>query len=159
MTKKVIQVSKNPIYHIGMISTVFAADTHFCGDLKFKKSLQINGKFEGDISSTGFLVIDDGAEVKANIKAKTVIIKGTVYGNIEAESRLEILQNGKLYGNIRTAQLKVADGVIFDGKCEMIHPKEKQSKKSSGSVDVDNIDKENRELTAEVLPQINEHQQ
>jgi cytoskeletal protein CcmA (bactofilin family) len=130
MTKKVIQVSKNPVYNIGMIATVFAADTEFCGDLKFKKSLQIDGKFEGDISSSGFLVINDGAEIKANIKAKTVIIKGSVYGNIEAENRLEILSNGKVYGNVRTAQLKIADGVIFDGKCEMIHPDERQSKKN-----------------------------
>ena len=131
MTKKVIQVSKNPIYNIGMIATVFAADTEFCGDLKFKKSLQIDGKFEGDISSTGFLVISEKAEIRANIKAKTVIIKGTVYGNIKAENRLEILSNGKVYGNIRTAQLKIADGVVFDGKCEMIHPEEKPSKKSA----------------------------
>ena len=131
MAKKVIQVSKNPVYHTGMIATVFAADTHFCGDLKFKKSLQINGKFEGDISASGFLVVGDGAEIKANIKAKTVILKGTVYGNVEAETRLEILANGKLYGNIRTAQLKIADGVIFDGKCEMIHPEEKHSKKGA----------------------------
>jgi len=135
MTKKVIQVSKNPVYHTGMIATVFAADTHFCGDLKFKKSLQINGKFEGDISSTGFLVVGDGAEIKANIKAKTVIVKGTVYGNIEAETRLEILASGKLYGNIRTAQLKIADGVIFDGKCEMIYPEEKSSKKNIDKVE------------------------
>jgi cytoskeletal protein CcmA (bactofilin family) len=25
-----------------------------------------------------------------------------------------------VYGNIRTAKLKIADGVVFEGKCEMI---------------------------------------
>ncbi len=130
MTKKVIQVNKNPVYdEVGMIDTVFGKDTSFNGDLTFKKSLQINGRFEGMINSGGFLVIGENSVVKANIKAKTVILMGTVYGNIEAVSKLEITTTGKLYGNIRTAQLKIADGVVFEGKCEMIKSGEKKIKK------------------------------
>ena len=129
MTKKVIQVSKNPVYDNGMVNTVFAKDTEFNGELYFKKSLQINGYFEGGITSEGFLVIYEGAVVKANIKAKSVILMGTVYGNIEATNSLEIYANGKLYGNIRTSKLRIADGVIFEGKCEMIKPDEKKIKK------------------------------
>jgi cytoskeletal protein CcmA (bactofilin family) len=120
MSKKIIQVNKNPVYEIGMISTVFSKDTEFYGDLTFKKSLQINGYFEGEIISDGYLVVGEGAEVKANIRAKTVIINGTVHGNIEAVDKLEIQTSGKLYGNIRTSKLKIADGVVFEGKCEMI---------------------------------------
>ena len=74
MTKKVIQINKNPVYDFGMVTTVFNKDTEFSGDLSFKKSLQINGTFEGEISSGGFLVIGEGAVVRANIKAKTVIL-------------------------------------------------------------------------------------
>jgi cytoskeletal protein CcmA (bactofilin family) len=120
MTKKVIQINKNPVYDIGMVTTVFSKDTEFSGDLSFKKSLQINGYFEGEIASGGFLVIGEGAVVKANIRAKTVILLGTVHGNIEAATRLEIHSTGKLYGNIRTAKLQIADGVVFEGTCEMI---------------------------------------
>ena len=129
MARKVIQVNRNPVYEIGMISTVFGKDTQFFGDLSFKKSLQINGAFEGEISSGGFLVIGEGAVVKANINAKVVIVTGTVYGNIEAREKLEIQQNGKVFGNIRTAKLKIADGVIFEGNCEMIKPYEEISGK------------------------------
>lgn len=131
MTIKVIQVNKNPVYDVGMVATVFGKDTSFYGDLSFKKSLQINGYFEGEIVDGGYLVIGEGAEVKANISAKTVIVKGTVRGNVEAVARLEIHDNGKLYGNIRTAKLKIADGVVFEGKCEMIKPDEKKVKKET----------------------------
>lgn len=131
MTKRVIQVHKNPVYETGMIATVFSKDTEFYGDLSFKKSLQINGRFEGEISSGGFLVIGEGAVVKANIKAKTVILMGTVYGNIEASTRLEIHPTGKLYGNIRTAKLQIADGVVFEGKCEMIKGEVKRPEKDT----------------------------
>jgi len=137
MTKKVIQVNKNPVYEIGMITTVFGKDTEFAGDLSFKKSLQINGSFEGEITSGGFLVIGEGAEVRANISAKIVIIQGTVYGNIEAVQSLEIQTNGKLYGNIRTAKLKIADGVVFEGKCEMIKPDEKRPRRETDSLQTD----------------------
>ena len=135
MTKKVIQISKNPVYDFGMIATVFSKDTEFSGDLSFKKSLQINGKFDGEITSGGILVIGEGAEVRANIKANTVILKGTITGNVEAEERLEIHQEGRLFGNIRTSQLKIADGVVFEGKCEMIRDDEKKTKakKQAGS--------------------------
>lgn len=130
MTKKIIQVNKNPVYEIGMIATVFNKNTEFYGDLSFKKSLQINGRFEGEITSGNFLVIGEEAFVKANIKADTVIIKGTVHGNVEAVNRLEIHTGGKLYGNIRTKKLMISDGVVFEGKCEMIKPHEKKPKKA-----------------------------
>ena len=131
MAKKVIQISKNPVYDIGMIATLFAKDTEFHGELSFTKSLQINGKFEGEITNGGYLVVEEGSEVRANIEVKTVILKGTVYGNIEAETKLEIHSTGKLYGNIRTSQLKIADGVVFEGRCEMIKPAERRHKKAA----------------------------
>src|SRR4030042_2833546 len=131
MAKKVIQISNNPVYDIGMVTTVFSKDTEFHGDLTFKKSLQINGYFEGEIVSGGFLVIGDGAVVKANIKEKTVILMGTVHGNIEATSRLEIHPTGKLYGNIRTAKLQIADGVVFEGACEMIKGDAKKTEREA----------------------------
>ena len=133
MAKKIIQVNKNPVYEIGMVATVFGKDTQFSGDLTFKKSLQINGIFEGDISSGGFLVIGEGAEVKANICAATVIVQGTVFGNVEATEKLEIQSQGRIYGNIRTAKLRIADGVIFEGSCEMIKPYEKVVEKKNTS--------------------------
>lgn len=127
MAKKVIQVNKNPVYDFGMIATLFDKDTEFYGDLNFTKSVQINGYFEGEIISEGFLVVGEGAEIKANIKAKSVIINGTVHGNIEASVNVEIQEKGKLYGNIRTAKLKIADGVLFEGSCEMIKTSDKVS--------------------------------
>jgi cytoskeletal protein CcmA (bactofilin family) len=135
MAKKVIQINKNPVYDIGMVTTVFSKDTDFNGELSFKKSLQINGNFEGEIVSGGFLVVGEGAVVRANIKAKTVIIIGTVHGNIEATNRLEIHATGKLYGNIRTAKLQIADGVVFEGKCEMIKGDQKKTDRDTDEKD------------------------
>ena len=107
------------------IVTILGKETNFNGILRFKESLKIDGRFEGEIESPGFLYIENGATVKANIKVGSVVVGGVVRGNIEASERLEMLTTGKVFGNIRTAKLNIADGVVFEGKCEMIKNPEK----------------------------------
>jgi cytoskeletal protein CcmA (bactofilin family) len=106
---------------IEKITTTLGKETSFNGVLRFKESLKIDGTFEGEIESPGFLYIENGATVKANIKVGSVVVGGVVRGNIEASERLEMLTTGKVFGNIRTAKLNIADGVVFEGKCEMIN--------------------------------------
>ncbi|MCL2481628.1 MAG: polymer-forming cytoskeletal protein [Spirochaetaceae bacterium] len=110
------------------ISTTLGRETVFKGKMKFSDSLKIDGNFEGDIESPGFLYIEDGAVVKADIKVRAVIVGGIVKGNIDASEKLEMLSTGQVFGNIRTSKLRIADGVVFEGKCEMI--------KSDSEIDV-----------------------
>lgn len=102
------------------ITTTLGQETVFNGVMKFRDSLKIDGKFDGEIVSSGFLFVENGAVVTANIKVGSVVIGGVVRGNIEATEKLEMLSTGKVFGNIKTAKLKIADGVQFEGKCEMI---------------------------------------
>jgi len=102
------------------ISTTLGRETEFNGVMRFKDSLKIDGNFTGEIVSAGFLYIEQGATITANIRVGSVVVGGTVKGNIEATEKLEMLATGKVYGNIRTGKLKIADGVVFEGKCEMI---------------------------------------
>lgn len=102
------------------ITTVLGKSTVFDGTMRFTKSLKIDGSFKGKIISTGFLYIEEGAVVTADIKVGSVVIGGVVYGNVEASENLEMLTTGQVFGNIKTAKLRIADGVVFEGKCEMI---------------------------------------
>jgi cytoskeletal protein CcmA (bactofilin family) len=110
------------------ITTTLGRETNFSGTMRFQRSLKIEGKFQGRILSGGFLYIGDGAEIDADISVGSVVIGGTVRGNVEARERVELLSTARLYGDVRTAKLKIADGVVFDGKCEMI--------RNSGEIDV-----------------------
>jgi cytoskeletal protein CcmA (bactofilin family) len=102
------------------ITTTLGRETEFNGVMRFRDSLKIDGTFSGEIVSSGFLYVEQGASITANIRVGSVVVGGTVRGNIEATEKLEMLTTGKVYGNIRTAKLKIADGVVFEGKCEMI---------------------------------------
>lgn len=100
--------------------TTLGKKTNFDGTLKFSNSLKIDGRFKGEIHSTGFLVIENGAEVEADIKVRSVVVGGLVNGNITATEKLEMLSTGRVFGNIKTPKLKIADGVEFVGTCDMI---------------------------------------
>jgi cytoskeletal protein CcmA (bactofilin family) len=106
-------------------ATTLGRETNFQGTLRFTESLRILGKFSGEIISPGRLVIDEGAEVKANVRVGSIVIGGVIRGNILAKDKLEMLATGRVIGNIRTSKLKIADGVVFEGKCEMIRDPEK----------------------------------
>lgn len=99
--------------------TTFSANTDFDGTLKFSNSLRIDGRFKGKIEASGLLVIGPNSIVMADIICDEVIVGGEVKGNILARKRIELLETAKLYGDIKTPKLKIADGVRFEGKCDM----------------------------------------
>ncbi|MBN1242588.1 MAG: polymer-forming cytoskeletal protein [Spirochaetales bacterium] len=103
------------------VATTLGEGTSFSGTLGFSESLRIAGKFEGEIDARGLLVVDERASVKARlVKASSVVVAGVVHADIEAADRVEMLSTARVYGNVRTARLRIADGVVFEGRCEMI---------------------------------------
>jgi len=101
------------------INALLGRGSEFEGKLTFEGKVQIDGKFTGEISSDGTLVIGDGAKVKAEIAVDTIIIKGDIVGNIRAKSNVNLDSSARLRGNIHSAGLIVEQGAIFDGNCVM----------------------------------------
>jgi len=99
--------------------TTLSVNTNFDGVMKFNNSLRINGEFKGKIEAQGLLVLGPNSKIIGDIICDEVIVGGEVRGNITAKKRLELLETAKLFGDIKTAKLKIADGVIFEGKCDM----------------------------------------
>ena len=102
-----------------MIDTVFADDIHFQGTMKFTKSLMIKGKFEGQIDATGHLIIGPAAVVNASIRAGVITNYGQINGNVEGTERLELFNNAKLTGDVKTPELIIESGCHFNGNCAM----------------------------------------
>lgn len=79
----------------------------------------IDGSVNGEILCNGTLTIGDGAEIRANISADVVVIRGQVEGDVTAKERLELDAPARLLGNVAAPRLIVAEGVVFDGDCAM----------------------------------------
>ena len=107
-------------YNNKKIRTVLGKGTYFNGNLNFKDSLKISGSFIGNINAYGLLIIGEGAIVRADVKAYSVVVSGTIKGDVYAKEKVELLPSGRIYGNIKAKKIKISDGVIFNGRCEMI---------------------------------------
>ncbi len=112
---------KAGIINFGDITTVLGPGTSLTGTLRFDTGLMIQGRFEGDIDAKGALYIDESAEIKAGrIRAMSIVVAGSIKGDIEAADKVELRSSARIYGNITTSKLQIADGVLFEGRCEMI---------------------------------------
>lgn len=101
------------------IDTVLGDDISFRGKLSFKKTLQINGRFKGFISTGGHLIIGSGAKVDADIEAGDVSVHGELHGNVSAQKRIDLAKTARLRGDVRTPDLSIEPGSKFNGNCIM----------------------------------------
>jgi len=101
------------------IDTVLAEDIEFEGDMVFEKPVLIKGSFQGTIRATGDLFINRDAAVNATIEAMIVSVQGAVSGDVHARSRLELFSTSSLSGSIRTPELIMQSGCMFNGTCRM----------------------------------------
>ncbi|HCM25514.1 MAG TPA: hypothetical protein DIC34_03015 [Treponema sp.] len=99
--------------------TTLSSDIEFSGTLIFSKPFLIKGRVTGEIDAKGFLVIAEGAVVEANVRAPSVIVRGSVRGNVYATDRVEIAASGSLVGNIAAPEIHMEKGCVFNGSCTM----------------------------------------
>lgn len=100
--------------------TVFGEGTRFEGHLRFRDPLRIRGTFSGTIEATGPLTVDAGAVVEVDhLAASSVVVAGTVKGDVRAVDRVDMLSGAVVKGDVSAARLRIADGVLFEGGCFM----------------------------------------
>jgi cytoskeletal protein CcmA (bactofilin family) len=104
----------------GKIGTIVGPNASFEGVLSSKEGIRIEGRVRGKIDCDGSLVIGNTGKVEAEIVADTVFIAGEVTGNITATNYSEITEEGKVCGDISTANLAIGQGGVFEGRCQMI---------------------------------------
>jgi cytoskeletal protein CcmA (bactofilin family) len=93
------------------------------GSVKFLNELIVDGEVEGTIDSPGKLSIGEHAQIKGEIKAKSVNVRGIVEGNILATERCELAAGCTLHGDIEAPRLVVDENAAFVGSAKVAMPK------------------------------------
>lgn len=100
--------------------TLIAADTSVDGHLRFAGEIYVNGSVNGDIEagneSQGTLVISAEGMVKGEIRVPSVVIGGTVEGDVHAGVRLEVASTARVRGDIHYKLVEVQNGAVIDGR-------------------------------------------
>lgn len=105
--------------HTDQLPTVIGPDTLVKGEIIAQTAAHILGKVEGKVTSQGQLLIGAGSVCKASVQGVTVIIEGTVEGNVLAIEKLELKPTAIIRGDITTARLLVSEGASFTGQCSV----------------------------------------
>ena len=98
---------------------VLSSDVEIKGSIKFQKELLIDGKVEGEINSDGVLTIGENADIRGEIKTKSITVYGKVQGNIIVGERCELKSRCTLQGDLKAARLVIEEGATFIGKSEV----------------------------------------
>ena len=91
-----------------------SSDVEIEGSITFQKELLIDGKSQGQINSDGVLTIGENADVRGEIKTKSVTVYGYVHGNITAE-RCELKSTCTVEGDLKAPRLIIEEGATFIG--------------------------------------------
>ena len=93
--------------------TVVGAGVELSGNLESAGNIQINGAFSGIVKADGDVIVSASGRVDAPIDAKNATIAGIVNGNINVLKELDILETGKVFGDITCKVLSVQPGAAF----------------------------------------------
>lgn len=104
---------------IERVTSVLGPGINWQGNLRGSGGIRIEGTFEGDISVHGLVVVGETGRVTCeNLRANTVIVAGSVRGNVTAE-KLEIRSTGRVWGDVITVAFATEEGAFLRGQVRM----------------------------------------
>ncbi len=96
------------------------------GQILSREDLMIDGEVEGTVEAHDHRVtIGPNGRVAAGVKAREIVVQGTIQGNVEATDKIDIKKDARLVGDIKTARIVIEDGAYFKGSIDIIKPEAK----------------------------------
>lgn len=99
--------------------TFLGRGVEFKGVVTFDGTVRVDGRLEGEIHTTGMLIVGEFAIIKGIISAGSLVTSGKIHGTVTATEKIQILKQGVLIGDIRTPAISIEDGAHFHGMCDM----------------------------------------
>jgi cytoskeletal protein CcmA (bactofilin family) len=91
------------------------------GQIFSREDLTIDGEVEGTVELQEHrLTVGPNGKVTASVKAREVVVLGTIHGNVETTDKIDIRKDAKLVGDIKTARIVIEDGAYFKGNIDIV---------------------------------------
>jgi cytoskeletal protein CcmA (bactofilin family) len=92
----------------------------FKGELSADEDIVLFGRVEGSITHTGSVTIGIGGTVLGNVRARSITVKGSIEGDLEASDSVVVAPSAVVNGDIVAARVSIVDGAKFNGAVEML---------------------------------------
>ena len=116
--------ARNPDMETGRMASI-GKTVVIKGQLYSREDLYVDGEVEGTIEMQEHrLTVGPHGRVNAGVKAREIVVLGTIHGNVEVGDKIEIRKEAKLIGDIKTARIVIEDGAYFKGSIDITRPVE-----------------------------------
>jgi len=91
------------------------------GQIFSREDLTIDGEVDGSVELHEHrLTVGPNGKLQAGVKAREVVLLGTIHGNVEASDKIDIRKDAKLVGDIKTSRIVIEDGAYFKGSIDIV---------------------------------------
>ncbi|GMO12040.1 MAG: hypothetical protein Ta2A_21380 [Treponemataceae bacterium] len=115
------------------INTLIGQNSGVLGDVNVSGFVRVDGDVDGNLVTTGNVILGEKARIKGNITAQSAIIGGVVLGNICAPDKIQLLTTATVIGDLVTHRIEIAENVVFQGHCIAVNNDEKYTRAVSSS--------------------------
>jgi cytoskeletal protein CcmA (bactofilin family) len=102
------------------IDTLIGAKTRIHGDVEFAGGLHLDGHINGDVKGAAgghaILSVSETGCIEGSVFAASVLVNGTVNGDIDATDRVELGAKARVLGSVHYSVIETAVGAQIYGK-------------------------------------------
>lgn len=98
---------------------IVGKNTSLVGDIKSEGDFRIDGKVEGNIKTSGRVVIGQEGSVDGTIECTHADIEGKFSGKLNVDQMLSLKATATIAGEVVLGKLSVEPGATFNASCNM----------------------------------------
>jgi cytoskeletal protein CcmA (bactofilin family) len=101
------------------IDTLLGKAANLKGDLEFSGGLHLDGRVLGNVRSAengGALSVSESGLIEGNVEVTSIVMNGTVNGDMYARERLVLGEKARVNGNVYYGVIEMAPGAVITGK-------------------------------------------
>ncbi len=103
----------------GKVDSVIGVSVVIDGPVSSNKSIRVEGKVYGDVTSKGGVFIGRDSIVNGNLSGKNITVCGVVNGDVTAKKTLIIASKARISGNLAMQSIVIDEGALINGKVSM----------------------------------------
>ena len=101
------------------LNAFLGVGTEYRGKLDFVGTVRIDGRFEGEISTDGDLILGRKASIQGTVRVGRLTSCGEIRGDVFVQEHAVFEKTSMLKGSLNTPSLVVEKGAVMEGNIAM----------------------------------------